>query len=226
MTLMGRGGWERLTELDFTSSDVCPSGTTWFPVTVDGVDYCTTVDGSEVATWTLRPKCPYSEIVGYVLADQKGKMEGFFRSHGEHVTVDDVYVDGVSITFGFVNSSSPRQHIFTFAAGREELARVESCPCHGAPPSTVPHFVQWDYHCDSTYAPYSSTPLSKGYRTLWSGVDCGQKSACCYSADAPWFYRRLPLVVRDQPIEVRIMSDAASHTDEMILVREIALYVR
>ena len=215
------GGWQRVAKLNFTSSDPCPVGSTWMPVNVNGINYCTTVDGSSVASWALYPKCSFSEISGYILADQKGKMEGFFSEQA--TTLDNTYVDGVSIT---INASNIRQHVFTYAAGREELPRIESCPCHGAPVTNIPHFVGFDYHCDSGYAPYTATSLNTGYRTVWSGEGCGVGSACCNSADTPWFYHVLHYNVRDAPLEVRILSDDASHDNEMILVREIALYVR
>lgn len=218
------GGWQRVAKLNFTASDPCPVDSTWMPVNVNGLDYCTTIDWYAVASWVLYPKCSFSEVSGYILADQRGKMEGFHSDLGQSRTLDDVYVDGVSITVG--NASSVRQHVFTYAVGREELPRIESCPCHGAPVSNVPYFLGFDYHCDSTYAPYTATSLNIGYRSLWSGGGCGEGSACCNSADTPWFYRVLHESVRGQPLEVRILSDAASHEDEMILIREMTLFVR
>ena len=219
------GGWVRLVEKDFTSGGGCPPGSGWTGVQIDGVDYCSTVDGVGAAPWTLSAPCPFSEVAGYVLADQRGKSEGFYTSHRENPTLDTNYVDGVSITYGNATSTSPRQHVFTYAAGREELPRVESCPCHGSPYSDLPYFVQWDFLCDSSYAPFTSSPTSVGYRTLWSGEGCGAGSGCCHDAGAPWFHKRLPDVVADQPIELRIMTDS-THADEMILVKQVALYVR
>ena len=218
------GGWERLAKLNFTGPDQCPVGSTWMPVTINGVSYCSTIDGYSVASWVLNPMCSFSEISGYVLADQRGKMDGFYPGIDQLPTLDDPYVDGVSITLG--NTSSGRQHIFTYAAGRDELPRIESCPCHGSPVSTLPYFVEFDYHCDSSYAPYTATSVNVGQRVLWSGYGCGEGSVCCNSADSPWFFRVLPHNVRGQPLEVRILSNAASHSEEMILIREIELLVR
>lgn len=218
------GGWQRVAKLNFTASDPCPLNSTWMPVRLNGVDYCSTVDGHSVASWILYPKCSFSEISGYVLADHRGKMDGFYPAPGPSLTLDDTYVDGVSITLG--NSSSSRQHIFTYAIGRDELPRVESCPCHGSPVSIVPYFVEFDYHCDSSYAPYAASTQNVGSRVLWSGKDCGEGSVCCNSADVPWFFRVLPHNIRDEPVEIRILSDAADHGEEMILVREIELLVR
>lgn len=218
------GGWQRVANLNFTASDPCPVGSTWMPVNVNGIDYCSTIDGYTVASWVLYPKCSFSEVSGYIIADQRGKMEGFSSNLAQSHTLEDTYVDGISITVG--NTSSVRRHIFTYAVGREELPRIESCPCHGAPLSIVPHFVGFDYHCDSTYAPYTTNSNDIGYRTLWSGEGCDDGSICCNSADTPWFYHQLHNNVRDEPLEIRILSDAASHNEEMILVREIALFVR
>ena len=144
------GGWQRVARLnftrDFTASDPCPVGSTWMPVSVDGVDYCSTIDGHSVASWVLYPKCSFSEISGYVLAEQRGKMDGFYTGPGESpMTLDDPYVDGVSVTLG--NTTGSRKHIFTYVIGRDELPRIESCPCHGSPVSIVPYFVGFDFHC-------------------------------------------------------------------------------
>ena len=223
MAHMG-GGWERVINLNFTASDPCPVGSTWMPVSVDGVSYCSTIDGYQVASLVLDPTCSFSEISGYVLADQKGKMDGFFPGLGESPTLDDPYVDGVSITLG--NTSSTRQHVFTYAIGRDELPRIESCPCLGSPVSVVPYFVGYDFHCDSVYAPYTANTENIGSRSLWSGEGCGEGSLCCNSADTPWFFHVLPQTARGQPLEVRILSNAASHNEETILVREIEILVR
>jgi len=55
-------------------------------------------------------------------------MEAFNPYHLQQSrTIDDVYVDGISLTHG----SSPRQHIWTFANALDEVRSQEwVCPMH------------------------------------------------------------------------------------------------
>ena len=62
-------------------------------------------------------------------------------------TIDGAYVTGVSVTHG-----SPRQHIWTFAAGfsdNDTRWLSELCPCNPNSDASVPSFVGEDYFCDS-----------------------------------------------------------------------------
>ena len=59
----------------------------------------------------------YSQVCGRVIGYQDrtpGAFEPYYRDRS--ITIDDVYVEGVSITHG----RSPRQHIWTFAAAAAE----------------------------------------------------------------------------------------------------------
>ena len=58
----------------------------------------------------------YNRVCGRVTAYQYSDTRGLWPYHGGHATtIDDPYVDGVSLTHG-----SPRQHIWTFVAGLSE----------------------------------------------------------------------------------------------------------
>lgn len=209
-----QGGWIRLTAENFTAGTGCPCE--WQNYTAaNGLDYCTTDVGRPNASWSIDNICPYAEINGYLLADQKGECDGFY---GQEKNLNGNYVDGVSITIG---NSTQRQHLFTYAVGREEKAINEACECHGSPYIAYPWFIEWDYLCDSGFRADTVSTSAIGTRILWTGQGC---TGCCHWAGAPWFYKELPQRVNER-IEVRILTDD-SHANEMVLVREFELYIR
>ena len=116
-------------------------------------------------------------------------------------TIDKPYVDGVSITHG----TSPRKHIWTYAAGQYEDRRITtSCPCSGG--TSPPNFVGSDYYCESgVNFPFSSILYSDD--PLWDGQDCGGfEGTCCDPPNLPWFCKELPLSTTDY-LEFRICGD-------------------
>ena len=74
---------------------------------------CTTPNDTTIASWFIDTICPYSEVCGYVLVDQKGLDDRFQSS------LDGNYIDGISITY---NDSNTRQHLYTYVVGREQKA--------------------------------------------------------------------------------------------------------
>ena len=209
------GGWMRIGRRNFTRGNPCPGDWVSY-VGANGMEYCTSADGDPQALWVIVPECPYSEVNGFILGDQKGNCEAFTNQGS---SIDENYVDGVSFTYGI-----KKQHLFTYAVGREEKARLESCECHGSTYTDYPAFVGWDFLCDSGMKPYTAQASAIGQRGLWTGEGCDEKSSCCHTAGAPWFYRSLPETVQDR-IQIRIMTDDA-HADEMVLISEIILFVR
>ena len=93
-------------------------------------------------------------------------------------SIDSQYVDGISITYG----SNPRQHIWTYAGGREELSvSSDDCPCNTESSEVVPDFVGNDYYCES--GPGQSGILYVD-DILWNGQQCnGIESTCCTTPD-------------------------------------------
>ena len=82
----------------------------------------------------------YSKVCGLVYGFNKATSDGFERySFCPGCTIDDPYVDGVSITHG-----SPRQHIWSLAAGH----LTNHCPCSGASPNIIPSYVGEEFFCD------------------------------------------------------------------------------
>jgi hypothetical protein len=64
----------------------------------------------------------YSKACGQIIAYQVGSTGAFSRP-GSSPTIDNSYVDGISLTHG-----NPRQHIWTFAAGFNEQVQLYTCP--------------------------------------------------------------------------------------------------
>ena len=101
-------------------------------------------DGCTTCNSAIFPICggPYTRVCGRIKAYQYGHTDAFEAYHdGDMTTIDGAYVAGVSLTHG-----SPRQHIWTFAAGaRETLSAVDACPCDASIDIRIPGFVGTDY---------------------------------------------------------------------------------
>ena len=150
-----------------------------------------------------------------------GTTNAFHHQGSASDTIDDIYVDGVSLTHG-----NPRQHIWTFAAGFLEsmTVNVEStCPCTGNTGVTPPpRFVGSDYFCEAALqdrTPTSATLYSND--PLWDGDGCIDTNPCCSFNNLPWFYKQLPQPTTDN-IEMRVCKDEdASNEDVDIEIVEI-----
>ena len=95
----------------------------------------------------------FSSVCGRVITIQYGSLNAFDPYHNfDQRTIDDYYVDGVSITYG-----NPRQHVWTFAAhpGDDYTNPNALCPC-SQPSLSVPSppsFVGNSYFCDTGAPP-------------------------------------------------------------------------
>ncbi len=69
----------------------------------------------------------YSKVCGRIVAYQDGTSDAFNPYiHNRALSIDDVYIDGLSLTHG----QSPRQHIWTFANAIDEIrSNSYVCPC-------------------------------------------------------------------------------------------------
>ena len=144
----------------------------------------------------------YSQVCGHIIGYQHGGPHGFFPYHSQQYSIDTYYVDGVSVTHG----QSPRQHIWTFAAGYSEVGDLGSCPC-GSPTNqaTLPPYIGDNYFCETGSI---RSPLIQLYPNdpLWDGEGCGPGRSCeCTLHSPPWFTAQLNTSTTDD-IEVRICS--------------------
>ena len=221
------GGWLRVAQLDMTdSSQQCPSG---LLERIDsGIRTC-----GRTASLLSSPGCSsviftvpsnYSQVCGKIIGFQVGSLDTFGETgRGTNPSIDTFYVDGVSLTHG-----NPRQHIWTFAAGLDEVPSAPhyNCPCTHTPTASQsappPAFVGDDYFCDTGSANqyqrifYPDNPL-------WDGAGCGPLNTCCSFNNPPWFYKQLPQHTTDD-IEMRLCTDQGSPDEDMV-VEMVDIYI-
>ena len=138
-------------------------------------------------------------------------------------TIGESYVDGVSLTHGVAGE---RQHIWTFAAGNNEVNNpLIACPCDTDDISTTsPPYVGGDYFCET--GSIDANPSSTFFESdpLWDGEGCGSNSTCCQFNDPPWFTRTLPTTTTDD-IELRMCHFHDRITAD-VPIELIELYVK
>ena len=180
----------------------CPSG--WNLTSYSNIPICGKVSTSSLScdsAFFPVSGGDYTSVCGSIRAYQVGGTDGFEAYHdGQVTTIEGAYVSGVSLTHG-----SPRQHIWTFAAGYSEVqpTRDDVCPCDAPPYSiSIPPFVGGDYFCESgvnsgypSYRLYPEDPL-------WDGQGCSSSSTCCSFNNPPYFTKQLHSPTSD-PIEAR-----------------------
>ena len=219
----GSTGWRRVAYLNMSdSSQQCPS--VWQEITTphrvcgrnstagscEGVNYTT---GSE----------QYDQVCGRIIGYELGNPDAFHGGDdGPSQSIDSYYIDGISVT-----SHSPRQHIWSFVGGIDEMNSLSSCPCvtGNTGGSRIPSFVGQNYFCE--------TGITSGHVNgyfypnsdpLWDGQGCGPTSSCCTFNSPPWFNVQLSSPTTDD-IEVRICGDGGIGNEDTP-VQLIELYVK
>ena len=212
-------GWAQVADLDISRGDTCPKE--WKEITVQGVKACRSPsdNGGCYSKYFPVNGTRYRKVRGLVRGYQKGSVDSFSRSLGRGI--DQVYVDGVSITLG-----NPRKHVWTFVAGCSDGGNHpnSNCPCATVPGKSPPSFIGEHYYCESgntgnfdVNAYYMGDPL-------WNGAGCSVTNTCCTAVGLPWFYREFP-TIQDDDIEVRICADQI-YSDEAVLVDQIKLFIQ
>ena len=109
------GGWMRVAYLDMTDpTHHCPPG---FRLITSPKRTCGRPGSGCVSTTFQAHGIEYSKVCGRVIGYQYGNVDAFEPYYNSRTrTIDDLYVDGVSITHGH----SPRKHIWTFANAQVE----------------------------------------------------------------------------------------------------------
>ena len=134
----GTGGWRRAIYLDMTDPNTeCPSG--WSIITSDSKRTCGMVGSGSTSVYFPVSGGPYSLVCGRIRAYQSGSIHAFhgYNFH-RYNTIDSIYFDGVAIMYG-----SPRQHVWTFAAGLWENNTSSTnhvCPCDTTSDIPIPPF--------------------------------------------------------------------------------------
>ena len=214
------GGWVRVANLNMTDpGQQCPENLQLSYT--NPIRLCGRRTGSCDSVTLTTYGVQYQQVCGRVRGYQFKSPDGFDHCPAP-CTIDNPYVDGVSITHG----ASPRKHIWTYAAGLFEdnsQHPYSTCPCTGVgtPP---PEFVGSDYYCESGFD-ISGTSLLHPDDPLWDGQDCGGlEGTCCDPPNLPWFCKELPQSTTDY-LEFRICGDQYI-TDEDTPVDLVQLYIQ
>ena len=219
-TCGGTGGWRLVVYLDMTDPNTnCPSG---WQLTSHFKRTCGRVNTSRLTCDSVTFRVcggDYTRVCGRIKAYQYGWTDAFEAYDDNLVTtIDGAYVSGVSLTHG-----SPRQHIWTFAAGFSEFhpTQYDACPCDATIDITIPPFVGGDYFCESGRGPAPYTPFYSD-DPLWDGDGCFASSSCCSFNNPPYFTKQLPSPTTDD-IEARICQKDGSEDTPIELIE---LYVQ
>ena len=130
------GGWMRAAYINMTNTaNSCPVGLTYY--TQNSTRICSSSISSRGCTSVNFPTfgVPFTKVCGRALGYQYGHIDAFDNSR----SIDSDYVEGLSVTHG-----TPRNHIWTFAAGCSKDIGIGcvNCPCASPSPGpTAPSFV-------------------------------------------------------------------------------------
>ena len=213
--------WRRIAYFDTTRGDPCPPGLRTFTNTTTGQRACGTTDeGQQQTSLNFTTGGSYIHVCGRVRGYQGDNVVAFFH-HGQVIqTIDTNYVDGVSITRG-----TPRQHLWTYAAGISETWNADklSCPCarSGYNPSWIPSFVGTYYYCESGFVGAQLHRII-WEDPLWDGKGCFTSGNTCCDRYG-WFHRQVPSTTDD--IEVRWSKYYSSRYGSEILTDQLEIWV-
>ena len=216
-------GWMRVANLDMTDpNEYCPPGL--HTKTINSKKFCSTPGSGCYSVIFPVHGVRYSKVCGKLIGYQYSSPDAFSPYyHDRSCTIDDVYVDGISLTHG----KSPRSHIWTFVNALEEItANHDTCPCTKSDTiytGVVPPFIEHSYFCDTgSHSPWSSQWYTAD--PLWDGAGCGETSTCCEFNSPPWFCKDLPECTTDD-IEMRICKDQDGD-DENVGVETVNIYIQ
>ena len=207
------GPWRRVVYINPTLNNSCPSGLRKVNISNTNKQACGgTVDrGCSSVIFTVDQN--YTDICGIVQGYQFHSPNAFRGDVSK--TIDDTYVDGISITQG-----SPRRHVWTYTAYNHE-GYSDRCPCaasNGKVKRPPPSFVGDDYYCE-TGSSTSQMNRILWEDPLWDGKGCTRpEDRCCQRFG--WFHKTVPS--SDDHIELRWCVDQdLSNEDIFVDIAEI-----
>jgi hypothetical protein len=195
-----RGGWTRIADVDMSFNGYCPYGLETF--THGGKRLCrrgTTSPGCSSTFFNTR-KIPFSKVCGRVAAYGCKTLDSF-RYYKISQTIDDAYMDGISITHGPTNN---RKHVYTFAA---DYSRFSSSPVPFVGNNWITDLI-YPHECFST--------------KLFDGQSCRFKHSCSVSGQ-PFFCLTVATEVKEQ-IELRLCRDS-DRGNEDVALGEVELFI-
>ena len=151
----------------------------------------------------------YSQVCGRIIGTRVGSFAAFGVNPGA-TTIEDIYVEGISVaTFSF-DLGVPVTHIWTFAVSNDGENSGGSCPCVSNGSPQPPSFVGTNYFCEG------------GDDPLWDGEGCSAADSCSCTANGP------PLFLRtlDSPIAEPIQAIFCTNDDNEVIGFVLQLYVR
>ena len=213
--------WRRIAYFDTTRGDPCPTGLYTSTNAATSQTACGTINGT---SGPLSLKFPtggsYTNVCGRVRGYSGWNLYAFqpYIDRGQR-TIDTNYVDGVSITKG-----SPRQHLWTYAAGFSETYSTTRfiCPCARSSYNTswIPSFVGSNFYCEA------GRTVGNGIifwdDPLWDGKGCFTSGNTCCERYG-WFHRQVPSTNDD--IEVRWSKYYNTQSGEDILTDQLEIWV-
>ena len=154
-------------------------------------------------------RVPFSKLCGRAVGYGIGTPDaahGIFDICGSGCeSIDDPYVDGISITYSSENS---REHIWTLIA--EQSHRYSRCECNSSGQLYHPAFIANDFYCE--VAEDNDSPL-------WEGEGCDDVHAddapCCENPNLPWFCREFDQSIVTDNIEVRVCTDEVRSNEDI-----------
>ena len=216
----------RVAELDMrNSSSQCPSGLR--EVEHSGHRLCEKdiIDDENrggCSQVLFKTNVSYSQVCSKIIAYQFGSPDSFGLHPPSKKTIEEGYLDGVSLTY----STNPRKHIWSFAAGLDEIGTIpyNNCPCTNislAAKATTPNFIK-----------NSDTGNKNSFRSnhlyandpLWDGAGCRPDNTCCSLNNPPWFFKQLQSFTSED-IEMRVCCNQGRY-DENLLVEQIEIFLR
>ena len=222
------GGWTRVANVNMTNtSHSCPLNLVEVSSNSNRPRVCTPSSEFNIGCLSVMFSVHgvnYDHVCGRIIGYQDRTPNAFFPYFvNRSRTIDDIYLDGVSLTHGL----KPRQHIWSFASALDETDTHDSgCPClnvESTKQALVPPFVGNDYFCD-TGSTSNVRNIFYPDNPLWDGKGCGDLNTCCTFNNPPWFAKTLSGSVLDD-IEMRICRDAG-RLNEDIPLEIIELYIR
>ena len=230
-TCNGTPGWRCVAFINMTDTSYnCPTGLNLTSYSKRTRGRSHTTHGGCSSTTFIVGGLPYSRVCGRIRAYQFGVTGAFWASNNQPgQRIDGFYVGGVSLTHG---AAGRRQHIWTFAAGLNEVSNTNfldanyKCPCdisHNF--NHVPAFIGNDYFCESgLHSPWSFQYIFYPNDVLWDGQNCTSTSTCCQFNNPPWFTKNLPSETTED-IELRICVENPDRSADVPL-EFIELYVQ
>ena len=219
----GDGLWFRVVYLNMSDpSQQCPSA--WREYAFDGIRVCArpTSSGASCPGTLFNVSCQYSKVCGRAIGYQFGSTDAFRHTGGIQVTIDQPYLDGISITHG----TPDRTHIWSYAAGASENGSCTyfNCPCSSG--TQPPSYVGNNYYCESAFqGDCFVTNRFFPNDPLWDGQQCDNEGTCCTGTNTPpWFSVELPDSTSND-IEVRICHNQDT-IDEDSPIQLLELYVQ